>query len=71
MKNGIRLQHEDDIVFFMLSLVMLHNICVAHGDMEKSFLLQGEGGEPEEVTAETSAGKRQRDALLYYATQNI
>ena len=49
---------------------MLHNKCVDHGDVDESLLPQDEDGDSEEITAETSAGKRQRDALLYYDTQN-
>ena len=70
LKNGVRLTHEDDIVYFTISCVMLHNIFVDHGYVDESLLPQDEDGDSEEITAETSAGKRQRDALLYYATQN-
>lgn len=37
--------------------------------MQEDLLLQDEDGYSEEVTAETSTGKRQRDALLYYFTK--
>ena len=36
LNNGIRHAHEDDIVFFTLSFVMLPNICVDHGDIDNS-----------------------------------
>ena len=71
LRTGIKLLHEDDIVRLLMACVILHNMCTGEDFNEEDFLPQDEEGDSEEATAETSAGKRQRDALLYYVTSNF
>lgn len=71
LKNGIRLQHEDDISFVSLACMILHNMSIQDGDEVDDMLPQDEEVDDDLVTAETSAGRRQRDALLYYVVNNL
>lgn len=72
LKEGIRLLHENDISFLIFSCVILHNTCLDQGEQDEyesnDELIDDK--EEEVVTAETDAGKRQRDALLYYLIQS-
>ena len=70
LRTGIKLLHEDDTVRLLMGCVILHNMCTGEDFDEEDFLPQYEEGESDVVTAKTSAGKRQRDALLYYVTMD-
>ena len=68
--TGIKLIHENDIVRLLMGCVNLQNMCTWEDFDEEEFLPKDEERESNVVTAETSPGKRQRDALLYYVTIN-
>ena len=69
LKYGIRMLHDNDISFFVMACVVLQNKCIREG--KKEILLsdgeESDGDYKEDVmTTERIAGKRKRNALLYY-----
>lgn len=71
LKEVITLCHEDDISYFCLTLLLLHNLLIKLGDMKDHYLSQDESVEDELVIVETSKGNIQWDALLYYAIESL
>lgn len=65
LKTGIKLHHEDDIVYFSLACATLHNMCIDDFDGSQE-LVCSEDVDDELVSAENAAARRQRDALLYF-----
>eukprot|EP00178_Gracilaria_changii_P026358 TRINITY_DN81089_c0_g1_i1.p1 TRINITY_DN81089_c0_g1~~TRINITY_DN81089_c0_g1_i1.p1 ORF type:complete len:107 (+),score=12.21 TRINITY_DN81089_c0_g1_i1:330-650(+) len=63
LKDRLKLHHENDIVVFIYALVILHNCSIDdHDDMDACLAADEDEDVNVVVTAETQAGKRQRDA---------
>lgn len=63
------MENEDDIEFFIVACIILHNKCLDHGD-EGDDMLPEEDSTIVVSSSATSAGKKKRDALLAYALRN-
>lgn len=69
LKECTKLCYEDDISYFCLPCLLPHNLCINMADIEDHYLPQDDSDEDKFVTVETSKGKKQYDALLYYAIE--
>lgn len=70
LKQGFYLSHEDDCCFTMTACVIIHNLCIAEGDLSDEETTLDVDHDlcdiDESVTSNTHVGKKQRDALLAY-----
>lgn len=71
-QSSVHKLYEDDICHFILACVILHKIEIDAenvGETEEEDGIEHEDG-TEVVTAETIAGRKQRNALFYYVLPN-
>jgi len=66
LKTGLRLLHEDDIAHLLMAFVIMHNMCTGDDIDDSEFLPADEQGDEEEITMETTAGKKK--GTLYCTT---
>lgn len=66
LSDGIGMEHEDDVAYFITACVVLHNFCIEQGDIgtELDTLSETEVNFNPSTSYE---GKRARAALLQYA----
>ena len=68
LMNGVRLHHEDDVVFLIVSCLILHNLCIENGDNDFSFYT-ADSDTTEVNTTENITAKKIRDALITYVKE--
>ncbi len=72
LKRGLLLHHENDISYMCLSCLIVHKLCISVRDTGNDYLNPDEEvDEHEPITAESSAGKKMRDALFYYSVNKL